>query len=478
MSDNAAAPPAPAAARARPPIRPAVRLLPGAVFLAYLLGTVVLFYAGPWRYEVTRGGELLVFLVAIHLALAGGYLSACFRAPLGIPLPVGRIALGCILLDLALLFPTSAHNTGSWLPPVWSALRDLGDAYLATLHLQTHQVPYVNYLRILVAPLLAAAVPLGIYYWRRLPRLGRVALVLLVVGTLALFVSMGTNKALGEWAMLFPWFLAAGHLSGVLRLRGRQWAVVVALVVLSFALFFVFFGATMNARGGSYARSGTMQDLQASSRLIDPPAAETLPPSEAAGPADEATPTAAPPEAARVAVNGLAAYLTQGYYAVDLSLQEPFVPMWGVGHSVFLTRQAVRVTGDASLFERPYPVRIEERGWHSTIYWASIYPWIASDVGFVGVVVVVFLVGRLLALVWIDVLGGENPLAVALFGQMVLMLYYFPAHNRVLQTGEGVVAFWGLLLLWWLPRRRLGERARRWWRRVAAAGRRRAPADG
>jgi hypothetical protein len=417
---------------------------------------VVLFYVGPWRYEVAAGGKLVAFLVAVHLALAAGYLSGAFGSPrtARLPVPVAKVALGCILLDLVILFPLSEHNTGSWVPPVWRSLEDLGDAYRTSLNLQSHQVPYVNYVRILVAPLLAAAVPLGVFYWHRLPRFGRLALVLLVTGTLALFVSMGMNRAVGEWAVLFPWFVVAGHLSGVLRLRGRQWLVAIGVALLNSAIFFVFFSATMNAREGSYAKLGSMQDIQASSRLIEggPPAGVGVAPGAAPAPAV-------------VAINGFSAYLTQGYYAVGLALEEPFVPMWGVGHSVFLTRQAVRLTGDTSILERPYPVRIEKRGWHSSVYWATIYPWLASDVGFLGVIVVVFLIGRLFARVWIDLLGGQNPFAVALFGQLVLMLYYFPAHNRVLQIGEGVAAFWGLLLLWWLGRHGLFERPSKWWRR-------------
>lgn len=80
--------------------------------------------------------------------------------------------------------------------------------------------------------------------------------------------------------------------------------------------------------------------------------------------------------------------------------------------------------------------------------WPTIYPWIASDVTFPGTVVIVFLVGWLSARVWLDVLGGQNPFAVALLGQLLLMLYFFPAHNRIMQSGEGVVALLVFLLAW------------------------------
>jgi lipid-A-disaccharide synthase-like uncharacterized protein len=92
--------------------------------------------------------------------------------------------------------------------------------------------------------------------------------------------------------------------------------------------------------------------------------------------------------------------------------------------------------------------------------WATIYPWIASDVGFPGTVAVMFLIGLLLGRVWVDVLGGQNPWAVMLLGQILLLMYYIPAHNKVMQAGEGVVAFWVLGLAWVLAGRRALEPSR------------------
>ena len=103
--------------------------------------------------------------------------------------------------------------------------------------------------------------------------------------------------------------------------------------------------------------------------------------------------------------------------------------------------------------EKPYPVRIEKYGWDSVGLWSSIYPWIASDVSFSGTILVVFLVGRLFALSWLDTLSGHNPFAVVMFSILAIVLFYFPANNQMLQSGEGFTAFWGILLLWLRSRR-------------------------
>jgi hypothetical protein len=102
-------------------------------------------------------------------------------------------------------------------------------------------------------------------------------------------------------------------------------------------------------------------------------------------------------------------------------------------------------------------VRIEKYGWNAYAQWSSIYPWIASDVSFPGVFVVVFLIGRLFAQSWADTLRGSNPFAVSIFAQFVLMLLYFPANNQLLQSGEGVTCFVGTLVAWRLTRRKVRE---------------------
>jgi hypothetical protein len=109
-------------------------------------------------------------------------------------------------------------------------------------------------------------------------------------------------------------------------------------------------------------------------------------------------------------------------------------------------------------------MRIEDEGWDAFGEWSTIYPWIASDVSFPGTIVVVFLIGRLFALCWLDTLEGENPFAVGMFAQFIIMLSYFNANNQCLSGGEGLSGFVVLLILWLSTRRKLpAHGARRKW---------------
>jgi hypothetical protein len=417
-----------------------VRLLPIVLSLAYLTLTVFLFAYGPWRYPVADGTTLYTFLAFAHLALLGGYLSAAFSKPQGYcgPWKVKSIIIVSLIVHLLLLFPTAALNTGRFLPDVLGGIANPGAAYSTSLAVRKERtlLTAIGYVRILVGPLLFLLLPLTVFYWRRLGWTVRGLAVFSLLGVVATYVAMGTNKVVGETAFLIPWLLLAGHCAGVSKFSRSRTVLAVSGSVVAFLCFFAFFTKAMSTRSAAM-RSGYFRVTDKLALVADYNhlLVRSLPQSVQGG------------------VVGLTMYMTHGYYALYLALQEPFVPMFGLGSSPFLARQAARITGVTEIMNLPYPVRIEKRGWDATLMWSSIYPWIASDVSFPGTIVVLFFIGRLFALSWLDTVRGRNPFAVAMFTQFLIMLFYFPANNQVLLIGENVTAFWGTLLLWIFTRR-------------------------
>jgi len=291
------------------------------------------------------------------------------------------------------------------------------------------------HLRMFVGPFFAMLLPLTVFYWKKLKPTTRKWAVVAILGEVAIYIAMGTNAGIARFVLLVPWLLLAGHFSGVQRLNWlRKGGILVGSIVL-LVLFFVFFSSAISTRGSSlsahyFPATGTYAD-------IDNFLVRYLPPGVQDG------------------VLSLTSYVTHGYYALYLSLDEPFVPMFGVGNSLFLFRQAARITGIKEIMDLPYPVRIEKYGWDAYGSWSTIYPWIASDVSFPGTIIVVFFIGRLFALSWLDTLRGNNPFAVVMFAQFSIMLFYFSSNNQLLQGGEGFIAFWSVLVLWLTTRARI-----------------------
>ena len=152
-------------------------------------------------------------------------------------------------------------------------------------------------------------------------------------------------------------------------------------------------------------------------------------------------------------------YFSGGYYGLSLTLQEPFVFCYGVGNSYFLeglSRHLVKTP----IIQSTYPARIDTRRWNFYGKWHSIYPWLASDLTFPGTVVLMFLIGRLFGLVWLDVAYCRNLWAVCLLPLVLVMLIYIPANNQVLAFSPAALPFFTLLVLWNLSRLRSVKKRR------------------
>jgi hypothetical protein len=422
----------------------AVRLLPIVFFELYLTGTVLLFAFGPWPFPVQDGTRLYAFLALAHLALLLGYLKGITRPAGGYSSAVSirRLAVISLIVTAALFLPTVSFRTGSLLPNITAALTDAGAAFEESNLMRQMELPLIEYLRFIVAVPLSLLLPVTVFFWSRLSHPLRIGCVLSLLTIPATFVAMGTNKAIADIVLLLPWLLLASYLAGNLKVTLTRATVAVAVSASLFAMFIVFFSFTQLTRSGSGSRFGYFPHIRAradyNNLLL-----RGLSPDVQTG------------------VLGLATYLSQGYYGLYLSLDKPQVFSYGVGHSMFLYRQAARLPGMQWIVETPYPVRIEEDGWSAYGLFASIYPWLASDLTFPGTLLVVFLIGRCFAISWTDTLAGSNPFAVAMFTQFLIMLYYFPANNQCLQSGESFSAFWGTCGLWLATRSRMGAAPQR-----------------
>jgi len=154
--------------------------------------------------------------------------------------------------------------------------------------------------------------------------------------------------------------------------------------------------------------------------------------------------------------DAISSYITQGYYGLSLSLQEPFVWTYGVGNSRVMQWLVERTLLDDkdAIWNRTYVSRVaSDYGWDRNVHWHSIYPWIASDVSFWGTPLVIIVIGYMLGLSWLDSLA-KNPFAVVVFSLLAIMLYYFSANNQLGQASDTVFAFWVSLAAWLRSRNR------------------------
>ena len=412
-----------------------IRFVPILFFSVYLMVTVLLFAFGPWRWPVRNPLELYSFLFYSQIALFFGYSLGALRRPRGYYAgwSAGKLIAISLVLNLTLLVPTSLSRTGSMVPNMIEGLRNPGVVYYLKIERGAAGGNLIEYIRILLAPILTIYFPLAVFFWPRISRKLKIASIFVTIWLAAIWIAIGTNKGVADVFLLLPWLLWASNMSGIFKLGRKFKMALVAGAVTLFVLFFVVFtnGFVARTNGGTYS-------LEYLGAIVDQehPMVRLLPSNVSAG------------------VIALSSYLTQGYYGLSLSLQVPFLPNYGIGNSMFLYKNAAEVLNKPDLETRPYPLRLQQYGWDGYLYWSSIYPWIASDVTFPGTILVVALIGYLFARTWLETVYTRNPFAVAVYAQFSIMLFYFSANNQLFQNGEGVFGFLGLLSLWLLSRRK------------------------
>jgi hypothetical protein len=417
------------------------RLFPLILIQIYMSLGVLLFAYGPWEWSLRNPDRLYLFLVAVQVALALGYLSVAHKAPADVSLQTPHRTVNWALLTTLAMLPFFAFaRTGEWIPNLREAITNPGAAYSESLDLMKKNVHPVFLLRIFVAPLLAALFPLTVFYWRRLQPLARAGAVFCLASGVLLSIATGQRRDIADMLMTLPFFVLAAHWSGISPLRKWTkcaWVAGFGLAVLAFAAYFTI--------------SNTSRIGQQTAIFSPNPITLQLP--------NPNHPLIAPlPPDARPGVMAVTNYATTGYYGLSLALDREFVPMYGVGNSMFLSYVASRFLNRPEIEMISYPVRISQLdGFRYPTFWCTSYPYFASDLSFPGVILLMFVFGRLFGAVWIDALGGKSVCAVILLWMVLILVIYLPSTNRMLQDGDGITSFYFWLAAWiasqrWQPK--------------------------
>ena len=411
----------------------------------YLTFTVLLFAFGPWPWPVLSPIKLYLFLAFAQLALLAGYLSARNAPAIAYSGKITwkRLFVISLILNAIWVIPNFMMRSGvvslnltELLSNINIGLTDPGTAYKAKVEAMgsSHVGLLIIGISLCLGPLLSLMFPLGLVYWRKLRNSLRILFVILIVLDGLTWVASGTNKGLADLAFLLPFLILAGKPDVIRRMRWQTVGRNLVLVIVLGIGIFTFFAS------GQVGRAGGM----ANNIIYD---------NDAGIFADENHILLRNlPELERFGVTALCSYITQGYYGLSLSLETPFVWTYGLGNAYYTASWAEKYTG-IDIASLTYPARSDRKyGWSDFARWHTIYPWLASDLTFPGTLVFMFVIGRLFALAWRDIIQIKHPLAIGVFSLMLIMLFYIPANNQILGFPQSACSFL-ILLCWWLRTR-------------------------
>ena len=104
-----------------------------------------------------------------------------------------------------------------------------------------------------------------------------------------------------------------------------------------------------------------------------------------------------------------------------------------------------------------YNSRIEMiYGWKNGQWWPTAFVWIGNAVSLWGVPIVLLLLGKFIRFIEDDFFKTGNIISLALYAQMIIMLFYLPCNMQIVQSRASLFGTL-LLILLFIFRKRIGH---------------------
>lgn len=422
-------------------------LLPIIFFQIYLSFSVFLFLFGPWSWEVNNPIFLYGYLSLAQISILIGYLlswpslkkytSEKFKKTnrkFGGHLKIFNV---CIIINLLFLIPTSLSRTGDYFPNIYAGILNPGLAYnLNYERLENgNAFQFIEYLRLILSFFLVSFFPLAISYWGLLSGQKKLITLLLIFFNISIFISTGTNKGIADFVVTTPWLILLAINSGSSKFNSNFRKIIYLFIAL-FLAFILFFSFGQLQREGGVGELGvfnTGRTLIYADR--DSGISQYL------------------PYVVLVGYESIARYVCQGYYALSLSLEISHPLTLGFGGSMFLARNADALFSTNFFTTQSLPALLEqESGWGMFSLWHSIYPWLISDFGLLGSLLVMMIFAYLLGKAWGKSICTLDPLWITVFFNMLILFFYIPANNQIFQSAETTCCLLLVLIIFGLRR--------------------------
>ena len=437
-----------------PASHPTSLYLPLKLALLWLGGTFMLFMLYGDAGEVTNMGTLLIFISATLALFTAGYIAQIRSSGAHTPVvaePTSfahgevRAARRWVISGSLyyLIFGLSSMANYGLLSPsgLVQAVLNPGASYFIRLRAAenlaaTGATSALTQLLTLSSALATPVVPFLILYWSG--RLGFAVRLLAFVGLsayAAYWLAIGTLKGLGDilaFASAALLIQAVGGWPRSHRRVDRKQVIAAGLLAATFVGYMVI-------NQGQRLEAG-----RASSAFQANPTITSVIGTEAAR-----------------GLNVTISYPTHGYLGLAKNLETPFRWSGLRGSSRALDSYIAQYLGSPSVYDKTYPARTEQRtGYPALMYWATIYPWLASDFTFPGAALLMGLLGWWVAKLWVEAAFLRRRISVLLFSQLALLVFYIPANNQIGLMRPSLIAFMTLLGVYAMAaiHRRLGSR--------------------
>lgn len=150
-------------------------------------------------------------------------------------------------------------------------------------------------------------------------------------------------------------------------------------------------------------------------------------------------------------------YFTQGYYGLSLTFQVPMRWTYMLGSVRGLTSiitQFLPFIPDP--IDNTYPMRAAAQfGRNGLGNWFTIFPWLASDITFIGALVYMGIVAYIYMKCWIQSVKNDNPLSFVIFVILNIQYIFLVANNQLFVARGESLGTVILFILYFIYNKRL-----------------------
>lgn len=159
------------------------------------------------------------------------------------------------------------------------------------------------------------------------------------------------------------------------------------------------------------------------------------------------------PRSLQNGIGTLISYGTMGYYFLSKTFQLPFKWTYGLGSNWGINQLLTQLFGIKDFYSDTYVGRLETvTGIDGKANWLTIFPWLASDLTFIGALVVLGICAFILAKCWKEIFLEKNVLSYILLNRFAIGYFYILANNQLFITKGEAISTIVIFTLWFFVR--------------------------
>lgn len=420
--------------------------------------TLVLYFFGPTKFEKDNSFFLLFILTLYHLVFILGYFieikknkydqiveKKIYKNPQIQKRRILRfikiiIVFGLILTTISTVTYTNITSLSPFylIKQIAYSLNNPLGAYSESFGINNGG--FIFKLLVIFAPVSWAAFPLSVAFFKKLPITYKILTLIMFLLEAIRWIVMGRNKGVFDLAIIVSVIVLMKFLQnqytqksnieikilGYKKNKAKSRKSLIVILVLVFSAISYFTNA-IGSRTQYYRYDSSLYDT-----LLMKISPEILHPT----------------------LIYLTNYLTQGYRAFSKIIEVDWTPMFGIGNSMFLIANFSGLFG-RDFFQYTYQTKLISQGIDPFVAWHTFYTWIANDVHWIGVIVIMFLLGKYFAfIVKRNIIYGEI-ITYPLICLMFIIMFYMSGNNQVFSQSNTFITFWFLSSYWLLIRKKI-----------------------